>query len=79
MDPITWVILIVMLVAAIYVYATMPSPPSKQPPALGDLGVPTAEDGREIMMIFGEGWIDDNNVLWYGDLTTTPIQTDEGK
>ncbi|MHB1283049.1 MAG: hypothetical protein ACYCZI_04130 [Metallibacterium scheffleri] len=79
MDPITWVILIVALVAAIYVYASMPSAPSKKPPSLADLQTPTVEDGREILMVFGEQVIDDNNELWHGDLQTTPIKTKSGK
>jgi len=79
MDPITWVILIVALVAAIYVYANMPSAPSKKPPSLADLQTPTVEDGREILMVFGEQVIDDNNELWHGDLQTTPIKTKSGK
>lgn len=79
MEPVEWVILIIALLAAIYVYATLPSAPKKKPPSLTDLGVPTAEDGREIMMVFGEVWIKDNNVLWFGDLSTSPIQTSTGK
>ncbi len=79
MEPVEWVILIIALLAAVYVYATLPSAPKKKSPSLADLGVPTAEDGREIMMVFGEVWIKDNNVLWYGNRTTTPIQATSGK
>lgn len=79
MEPVEWIILIIALLAAVYVYATMPSPPSKKPPALTDFQVPTAEDGREIMWVFGEVWIHDNNVLWYGALYTTPVQESSGK
>jgi hypothetical protein len=45
----------------------------------GGLHVPTAEDGRECSMVFGTNWIDDPNVLFYGDLRTTPIKVKGGK
>ena len=79
MDPITWVYLIVMLVVAIAVYASMPKPKGVGPQALTDSGVPTAEDGRDMCVVFGEVWIDDNNVINYGALSTAPIKTSGGK
>ncbi len=30
-------------------------------------------------MVFGTNWIDDPNVLFYGDLRTTPIKVKGGK
>lgn len=74
-----WAALIIAILAAIYVYASMPGTPSKKPPSLADLQTPTVEDGREILMVFGEVVIDDNNELWHGDLQTTPIKTKSGK
>jgi len=74
-----WAALIVALLAAIYVYSSMPSTPSKKPPSLADLQTPTVEDGREILMVFGEVVINDNNELWHGDLQTSPIKTKSGK
>lgn len=69
------VILAISLVAA---FAFMPHP--KQPPAsTQDLEVPTAQDGREVIDIAGTVWIDDPNIVWYGDLSTTPIHADSGK
>lgn len=41
--------------------------------------MPVAEDGRECAMIFGTVWIDDPNVLYYGDLRNTPIKVKGGK
>lgn len=78
MDPITWIYLIVMLVVLIAAIALAPHPKS-QPPNDADLQVPTAEDGREVMDIAGECWIDDANVIWYGNLRTRPVKADSGK
>lgn len=79
MEPIEWIYLIVMLIIAIAVYASMPKPPTAAPAALSDSGVPLASDGRDMCVIFGECWIDDNNVLNYGALYTHPIKASGGK
>lgn len=79
MDPITWIYLIVMLVVAIAVYASMPKPKSIGPQALSDSDVPTAQDGRDMSVVFGDCWIDDNNCINYGNLRTTPIKSSSGK
>lgn len=71
MDPVTAVYL---LVAALVIsYALAPKPPNAPPPALDDIEAPTAEEGRAIPVIFGDVWVDDPNVVWYGDLQTEPI------
>ena len=59
--------------------AMRPKPQSQKPPSLADFSVPTAEEGREVLVIFGEVWIDDPNVLAFGDLRTTPIKAKGGK
>lgn len=78
MDPVTWVYIGLMAFSVIVSIALRPHP--KAPPtSTGDLQVPTAEDGREVMDIAGTSWIDDPNVTWYGDLSTTPIKRGGGK
>lgn len=76
---IEWVYLIVMLVVAIAVYASMPKPKSVGSHSLADSDVPLAEDGRDMCVVFGEVWIDDNNVINYGALSTSPIKSSSGK
>lgn len=79
MDPITWIYLIVMVVALVVAVAFMPTPKSQKPASLSDFNVPTAEDGREVVDVCGTVWIDDPNVIWYGDMWTQPIRADGGK
>ena len=74
-----WYYLIVMVVVLIITVASMPKPKSQKPPALGDFQVPTAQDGRDVCMIFGTVWIDDPNIINYGQLTTLPIHASGGK
>lgn len=79
MDPITWFYIIMLIISIAVSYAMRPKPQNAKPPALTDFSVPTCEEGRDIQVIFGEVWIDDPNVLWYGDLRTSPIKAESGK
>jgi hypothetical protein len=74
-----WFYVIIILLTLVVSFAYRPKAPSQKPPALADFQVPTADEGREVMVIFGEVWIDDPNVLAYGDLRTTPIKASGGK
>lgn len=70
--------IIVLIVAMILAYAMAPRPKSQKPPALTDFNVPTAQDGREVIDACGTVWIDDPNVIWFGDLRTYPIRKKVG-
>lgn len=52
----------------------MPSAPDRKPDSLQDLQVPTAEDGREVVDIGGTCWIDDPNVIYYGNVRMYPVK-----
>lgn len=54
-------------------------PPGPSPAGLGDLDVPTANEGSSIPVIFGRRHIKSPNVVWYGHLRTTAIKTSSGK
>jgi hypothetical protein len=69
-----WVQVAIMVVSALISYALRPRPPSPRPAALGEFNVPTAEEGRPVPVIFGTVWVTGPNVLWYGDLNSTPIK-----
>lgn len=69
-----WVQIGIMIVSALISYALAPKPPKPKPAALEDFSVPTAEEGREIPVVFGEVWLQSPNVLWYGDLRSEPIK-----
>jgi hypothetical protein len=43
--------------------------------ALGDFTAPTAEEGRVIPVVFGTTKLAGPNVVWYGDLRTTPLKS----
>ena len=45
----------------------------------GEFKAPTAEEGREIPVLFGTRDITAPNVVWYGDVTTKAIRKKGGK
>lgn len=74
-----WWYIAVFIVALVAAYAMMPKPQSQPPAGLGDFVVPTAEEGREIPVLFGTRDIAGPNVVWYGDLRVDPIRKKGGK
>jgi len=74
-----WVYLALLVASVLISQALAPKPPQPKPAALSDFDVPTAEEGRQIPVVFGEVWIKGSNVLWYGDLRSTPIRKKGGK
>jgi len=74
-----WVQLILLVVSSIVSYALRPKPPVPKPAALEDFDIPVAEQGRPIPVVFGTILLTGPNVLWYGDLRTTPIKEKAGK
>ncbi len=74
-----WQYVAVFVVALVVSYAMMPKPQSQPPAGLGDIQAPTAEEGREIPVLFGTRDINGPNVVWYGDLRTVAIRKKGGK
>lgn len=77
MDPITAIIILVA--SAVISAALAPKPPTQPPAALEDFSIPVAEEGRPIPVVFGTVTITGPNVLWYGNLRSTPIKSSAGK
>jgi hypothetical protein len=72
-----WQLIGVWVATLIIAYALRPKPKIQAPPApapIEDFDVPTAQEGREIPVLFGTRVISSPNVVWYGDLDTSPIE-----
>lgn len=74
-----WWYIISFVVSLVVSFAMMPKPQSVPPAGLGDIKAPTAEEGREIPVLFGTRDLKAPNVVWYGDLGTSPIRAKGGK
>lgn len=70
-----YVYLIVMIVCMLLEYALRPKPPDAKPATLSDFSIPVVEEGKPVAVVFGEVWVDDANVLWYGDMASAPIKS----
>jgi uncharacterized membrane protein len=76
MDPITIGLLIISIALSYALRPRVPKPPAA---TLADVAIPQIEIGKPIAVAFGEVWVDDSNIIWYGDLSHQPIYNDGSK
>jgi hypothetical protein len=72
-----WKQILIWVATAVLTYALTPRPkiPKDRAPAtIDDFDFPTAEDGREIPVLFGTREVSGPNVVWFGDLRTGRIR-----
>lgn len=74
-----WWYVAVFIAALVVSYLMTPKPQSQPPPGIGEVEAPTAEEGREIPVLFGTRYISGPNVVWYGDIKTVAIRKKGGK
>lgn len=73
-----WVQLAIWVVTTLISWALQPKPQKQKPAALQDVQVNTAQDGREIGVLFGTRDVPPNWV-WYGDLKAKAVKSKGGK
>lgn len=71
--------LIYMIIVIIIAVALMPKPPGVKPATLSEIDAPTAEQGKPIPKVFGTYVVQSPNIVWYGDLSYTKIESEGGK
>lgn len=65
-----------LLIASYALQALLtPQPKSPKPASLKDFDFPQFEEGTPQMVIFGDVWISDWMILWYGNLRTRKIKS----
>lgn len=70
-----WAFYLVIFSASLYaINALTPKPPTERPASLKDIDIPTAEPGRPIPVIFGTVKLTGVNIVWYGDLASSPVR-----
>lgn len=71
---------IALLIASYVITALTTKPPQVNPPALfSDFQFPQPDEGTPQSVIFGDVWITDWFVSWYGNYQTIPIKAKGGK
>lgn len=66
--------LIYFVITTVLTIALAPKPPTPKAATLTDFSLPTADQGRNIPVIFGTCNITGSNCVWYGDLTTSQVR-----
>lgn len=74
-----WAAIAVLVISVLVQYALQPKTPQPQAAELKDFYAPTADEGRPVPVVFGTVLVRSANVVWYGDLRTTPIRSKGGK
>lgn len=74
-----WETVIVWVVMTYLSYVMAPKPQDAPAANLEDSDIPMADEGVEIPVVFGTRDISGANVVWYGDIKTTPIKSSGGK
>ena len=74
-----WPFIAGLVIALVAMIALTPKPQSQPPAGINEIDVPTAEEGREIPVLFGCRDIRGPNVTWYGHLKTVAIKSSGGK
>ena len=67
------------IVATVIQQLLAPRPPKPKPAALTDFDVLTADAGRPVPVVFGTVLVKGSNIVWFGDLRSTPIKSGGGK
>lgn len=69
-----------MMIASYAIQALLtPKPVKPKAAALEDFDFPQVEEGTPQSIVFGDVWISDWHVLWYGNLRTTAVRSKGGK
>ncbi len=71
--------IIMLAISMLISYALRPKPEIPEQATLKDFDIPTASEGDTIAVLFGIEMIEAPNVIYYGDLATSPIYGDGGK
>lgn len=74
-----WQFIVGVAISLIASFVLRPKPQTQPPSGLNEIKAPTADDGREIPVLFGCKTIRGPNVVWYGDLETEAIKSKGGK
>lgn len=71
-----WIAIAIMVVSAALTALTAKSPHVDNAAAstLQDFNIPQIAEGTAQTVVFGDVWLTEWQVLWYGDLNTDPIR-----
>ncbi len=74
-----WWFAVVFVAALVIGLAMSPKAQTAPPPGISEVKAPTAEEGREIPVLFGTRDIEGPNVVMFGDVKVVAIREKGGK
>ena len=83
-DPVSILIqiaiaLVMMAISYAITASMMKRTPGKAPASMEEFDFPTPDEGTAQAVVFGDVWMREWMVLWYGDYKITPIKKKGGK
>lgn len=79
MEPMTWAMIIMMVVSIVLSVALAPKQTQPQPGTYDDMNIPQIDEGTPQTVIFGEMWISDWFVLATGNFRTKKVKAKQAK
>lgn len=76
-----FIMLALMVFSAVLQALTTKAPPKPQDAVastIGDFNLPEIKEGTAQTVVFGDVWLNDWQVLWYGNLRAEPITKSSG-
>lgn len=71
-------LVLIVVSTAITLLTAKGPPPAPDPATLKDFNFPRIEEGTPQAVVFGDVWLESWQVLWYGNLSTSPIAAPGG-
>lgn len=73
-----WIQILVSVAISVLAYVLTPKPKVPGPTA-GRLDIPSPQLGTPIKVVFGEVWVEDPAISYYGNQAASPIKSMSGK
>jgi hypothetical protein len=67
--------LVIFIALTVLSYVLQPKPKTPLGPTAGNLEATTVDSSSPVPVLFGTRLITKTNIIWYGDVGTTPIRT----
>lgn len=79
MEPMTWAMIIMMVVSMVLSVALAPKAMQPQPGTYDDMNIPQIDEGVPQTVVFGEVWMSDWFVLATGNFRTKKVKAKSAK
>lgn len=80
MEPVSFCVMLALMVASVLIQSALAPKPSEPTAAsLADFDMPQVDEGTPQAVVFGEAWSGDWQVLGYGNFRTSAVKAKQAK